>query len=141
MFCYCKLVYVIIGIKIVFGVEFQSVYQCCISSVFVIEVDGMIWSGGMVLVSGGLGIEVVVLRDQLVVWKGSSDFVFVYWVSRVIVIKKSGLVFKEEEYWKGVMFGNEVYEVEKVEFMIMQVQDYDVVEEGCEVFKVFEDGE
>lgn len=138
---YRKPVYVITGIKTVFGAEAQSAHQRRTSSALATEVDGTIWSGGTVPVSGGPGIEVAVSRDQSVAWKGSSDFVFAYRVSRVTVTKKRGLVLKEEEYRKGAMLGNEAHEAEKAELTITQVQDYDVVEEGCEAFKVLEDDE
>jgi hypothetical protein len=98
-----KPVYIITGIKIVSGAQVSTKTSRALDGMVGAQVDGMVMSGGMVPVGGGPEIRRGKASKNAVSWKGSSDFVFAYKVSEVLV-SKSGKVKRERDYTKGALY-------------------------------------
>lgn len=67
-----------------------------------LEVDGTVWSGGVVPVGGGPSISGTIARSQDMSWEESSDFVLAYMV-RMVKVSKDGKLGRNEDYKNGAM--------------------------------------
>lgn len=137
---YKKPVYIITGLKIVRGASAKTLAGRSVGGSLGVEIDGTVWSGGSVPVSGGPEISATVSQRQGTSWDGSSDFVLAYRVRKVKVSRK-GVVMKAEDYTTGAMLGHDSVEIERPDLDIL-VEDLDATE-GVEGFAIEEamDGE
>lgn len=104
---YRKPVYIITGIKVVTGVQASTLKSRTVGGSLDVNVDGTILTAGAVPIGGGPGVHGKVASKAGIEWKGSSDFVFAFRVSRVRVGKNTALVTREEDYSKGALLGDE----------------------------------
>jgi hypothetical protein len=95
-----KHVYVITGLKTVSGARCETTRSCSAQTILGAQIDGTILSGGMAPVGGGPKVRSGRAKKLNVSWKGSSDFVLAFKVSKVYVTP-DGEVNKEKEYLKG----------------------------------------
>ena len=106
-----------------------------------VEVDGTIWSGGTVPISGGPGIELKRENRGSTTWEESSDFVFAFRVVKVMVRKKTGEV-SVANYTRGGMFGREGETIESaIPFEVDFSEHLQAAEVGLDVEEVLEDDE
>ncbi|KAM0193386.1 hypothetical protein ACHAPA_004424 [Fusarium lateritium] len=136
---YRKPLYVITGLKVVTGAEANTAKSLTVGGNLSAEVDGTIWSGGAVPVSGGPGVEGKVGSKQGVKWEG-GNFVFAFRVSQVRVAK-TGEVASEKEFNKGAMLENGIPQVRRSELELVSVEDPNPADEGFYGEELIEDGE
>lgn len=99
---YRKPIYIITGVKIVTGAKAKTIKSKSIEGSLGVDVDGTIWSGGAVPISGGPEISGAMSRKESTSWEGSSDFVLAYRV-RKVKVNKLGEVTRDEDYKTGAM--------------------------------------
>ncbi|KAH8742704.1 hypothetical protein F5883DRAFT_513033 [Diaporthe sp. PMI_573] len=131
---YRKPVYIITGIKIVYGSKAKSHKSRAHGGKLGVAVDGTIWSGGTAPVSVEPGVEANKETKTGTSWEGSSDFVFAFRVRKVHVAKKTQAVDKSYDYTKGAMLDNRTREV-KEEFpdlLVSSQEDPQAEDEGYE---------
>ncbi|KAH8586930.1 hypothetical protein B0O99DRAFT_656624 [Bisporella sp. PMI_857] len=138
---YRKPVYIITGLKVVTGVEAKSLKSRTVGGALAFEVDGTLWSGGILPIGGGPGIEGKAGKKAITKWEGSDDFVFAFRVSKIFVGKATGQVVSEEEYRKGAMLGNEEEQVKGPELSVLKVEDPDAESEGFDTVELVDDGD
>ncbi|KAL1860722.1 hypothetical protein Daus18300_009065 [Diaporthe australafricana] len=109
---YRRPVFIVTGIKVVRGAKAKTSKSSSIGGSLGVEVDGTIWSGGMVPVSGGPSISGTISRKQGTSWEESSDFVLAYSV-RMVKVSKGGQVSRDKDYKKGAMLDEDVSEAMK----------------------------
>ncbi|KAF2245817.1 hypothetical protein BU26DRAFT_488470 [Trematosphaeria pertusa] len=134
---YRKPVYIITGVKVVSGAQARTATSQVRGGAIGLEVDGTVWSGGMVPVSGGPQIELAEASDKETSWEWSGDFVFAFRVSRVRV-QKTGTVQSEKPYAKGAMLDNgEEAKLSGVEITIVE-EEGAAPEEGYKAVELME---
>jgi len=102
---YRKPLYLITGIKSAYGCRANSSKSLSIGGNLSAELDGTIWSGGTVPISGSPGVEGKKEDKQDMKWEESSDFVFAFRVWKVKVEKKSGAA-SGKDFSEGAMLGS-----------------------------------
>lgn len=91
-------------------------------------------------IGGGPGVEGKFDEGSETKWEGSSDFVFAYRVSKVIVGKTAGQVVSEEEYRKGTMLdGLGKEQLKTLELSILGLEEPDAEGEGFDLDILTED--
>ncbi|KAJ5185901.1 hypothetical protein N7472_010741 [Penicillium cf. griseofulvum] len=111
---YRKPLYVITGIKVVMGAKTGSSETAKGASASLgLSVDGTVFSGGAVPISGGPGIEGTRSRKMELQWENGGNFVLAFRVKRFRVGRKNIDVAKMDDYRKGAMLGADVEEKEK----------------------------
>lgn len=100
---YRKPVYVITGIKTVYGAKAKSFVSRTRGGKLGVSVDSTLWSGGAVPASLEPGVEGHREAKGGTSWEGSSDFVFAFRVRKVHVNKKTQTVGKSYDYNKGAL--------------------------------------
>ncbi|KAF4960852.1 hypothetical protein FGADI_685 [Fusarium gaditjirri] len=133
---YRKPIYIITGLKTVTGAQAITVKSRTVGGNLAVEVDGTVWSGGVVPVGGGPGIEGKTTTSQGTKWEASGDFVFAFRVSKVVV-KKTGEL-NEEEFRKGAMMDSQS-KVNLAGLSIVSVEEPDAESEGFGYEEVMED--
>lgn len=99
---YRKPIYIVTGIKTVTGAKAKTLKSKSIQGSLGLDVDGTIWSAGMVPIGGGPGISGTSSRSKATSWEESSDFVLAYKV-RKVKVSKVGKVSRDEDYKTGAM--------------------------------------
>jgi len=136
-----KPVYVITGIKVVTGAKARSIKSRSRGGTLAAEIDGTVWSGGAVPISGGPGMEGKVADTSTTQWDGSSDFVFAFRVRKIVVGKATGTVLKEVDYNVGAMLGNEdANESTGPRLSILSAEDPRAEDEGFDAEELMDDG-
>ncbi|CAI6097480.1 unnamed protein product [Clonostachys chloroleuca] len=97
---YRKPVYVITGLKTVYGASAKSNESRSKNKKASIAVDGNVLGGGNIAPGAGAGTE----NKKSTSWEGSSDFVFAFRVRKVHVSKKTLVVKDNDDYTKGAKF-------------------------------------
>lgn len=75
--------------------------------------DGTVWSGGVVPVSGGPKAELTRSVKNGIHWENGGDFVLAFRVKKIKVARKTNEVRKVEDYKQGAMLGSEPEVVEE----------------------------
>lgn len=101
---YRKPIYIVTGLKVVTGARAKTLTSKSIQGSLGVDVDGTIWSGGVVPVGGGPEISGAISRKESTSWEQSSDFVLAYRLRKVRV-SKVGKVNRDEDYKTGAMLG------------------------------------
>ncbi|EMR62403.1 hypothetical protein UCREL1_10658 [Eutypa lata UCREL1] len=129
---YRKAVYVITGLKVVYGAKAKSYTSRAHGGAAAVAVDGTIWSGGAAPVSVEPGVEGRLETSKGTAWEGSSDFIFAFRVRKVHVSKQTSLVDRNEDYTKGAMLGDNFEEIAKdlPELSISSQEDPSPEDEG-----------
>lgn len=103
---YRKPLYVITGLKIVKGGKTGETMASREHGAHVeATVDGTIWSGGAVPVSGGPELKGRRSNSAGMKWEDGSDFVLAFRVQRLKVAKHTNQIAKQEFYKKGAHLG------------------------------------
>ncbi|KAM0229214.1 hypothetical protein ACHAP5_011721 [Fusarium lateritium] len=136
---YRKPLYVITGLKVVTKAEANTTKSRTVGGNLSAEVDGTIWSGGAVPVSGGPGVKGKIGSKQGVKWEG-GNFVFAFRVSKVRVAK-TGKVASEKEFTQGAMLENGIPQPKRNELELVSVEDPDPAGEGFRGEELIEDSE
>lgn len=97
---YRKPVYVITGLKTVYGASAKSTESQSQDKKASIAVDGNVLGGGNVAPGAGAATE----NKKSTTWEGSSDFVFAFRVRKVQVSRKTQGVKDNDDYTKGAKF-------------------------------------
>ncbi|UNI23181.1 hypothetical protein JDV02_009016 [Purpureocillium takamizusanense] len=100
---YRKPLYVITGIKTVYGAKVKSHKSRAHSGKLGVSVDGTLSSGGIVPVSLEPGVGGKSEARTGTSWEGSSDFVFAFRVRKIHVSKKPQTIDKNDDYNKGAL--------------------------------------
>lgn len=129
---YRKAVYVITGLKVVYGAKAKSYTSRAHGGAAAVAVDGTIWSGGAAPVSVEPGVEGRLETSKGTAWEGSSDFIFAFRARKVHVSKQTSLVDRNEDYTKGAMLGDNFEEIAKdlPELSISSQEDPSPEDEG-----------
>jgi hypothetical protein len=93
---YRRPVYIITGLTVVTGADASTLSSRTWGGTLAVEVDGTVLRGGGPRVEGKVGNKAGTKRE------GSSDFVFAFRVSKVLVGKVTGQAASEEDYRKAV---------------------------------------
>jgi hypothetical protein len=111
---YRKPLYLIVGLKVVHGAKTgHSQTGRGISGDIGATVDGTVWSGGVVPVSGGPKVGLTHSRKNGVHWEDGGDFVLAFRVRKIKVARKTNEVREAMDYKQGAMLGNEPAVVEE----------------------------
>ena len=109
-----------------------------------VEVDGTIWSGGTVPVSGGPEVDLSREDRGGMSWEESSDFVLAFRVVKIKVRKKTGEA-SATDYKAGAMLGSRQEELSRsVPFHVEAADEMQAVEleaVGLDIVRVTEDDE
>ncbi|KPM38865.1 hypothetical protein AK830_g7709 [Neonectria ditissima] len=105
---YRKPVYIITGIKTVYGAKAKTQTSRAHGGSASVAVDGTVWSGGAVPVGVEPGIEGRKETTHDTSWKESSDFVFAFRVRKVHVSRKTHTVDRSDDYTKGALLDGKV---------------------------------
>ncbi|KAJ6088425.1 hypothetical protein N7486_009686 [Penicillium sp. IBT 16267x] len=128
---YRKPLYLIVGLKVVHGAKMgRSQTGRGISGNIEATVDGTVWSGGVVPVSGGPRVELTQSMNHGVHWEDGGDFVLAFRVKKVKVARKTNEVRGAEDYKKGAMLGNEPEVVEGPKAVLILEEEELVVRDG-----------
>ncbi|ETS87208.1 hypothetical protein PFICI_01036 [Pestalotiopsis fici W106-1] len=100
---YRKPVYIITGIKTVYGARAKSYKHKQHGGEVGIAVDGTIWSGGTAPLSVEPGVGGKRVTTTETTWEGSSDFVFAFRVHKIHVNRKTQAVDESHDYTKGAL--------------------------------------
>ncbi|KAH8781281.1 hypothetical protein F5883DRAFT_539802 [Diaporthe sp. PMI_573] len=99
---YGKPIYIVTGVKVVTGAKAKTSTSSSFGGTLGLEVDGTVWSGGVVPVGGGPSISGTIARSQDMSWEESSDFVLAYRL-RMVKVSKDGKLGRNEDYKNGAM--------------------------------------
>ncbi|KAJ5734739.1 hypothetical protein N7533_013142 [Penicillium manginii] len=128
---YRKPLYLIVGLKIVHGAKTgRSQTGRGISGNIEATVDGTVWSGGAVPISGGPKIGATHSRKAGVHWEDGGDFVLAFRVKKVKVSRKTNEAREAEDYKKGAMLGNEPDMEEEPKANLILEEEELVVQDG-----------
>lgn len=100
---YRKPVYIVTGLKTVYGSKAKSHTSRSHGGNAAVAFDGTVWSGGAVPLGIEPGVEGRRETSQGTSWQDSSDFVFAFRVRKVHVSRKTQAVKKSDDYIKGAM--------------------------------------
>ncbi|KAJ5915767.1 hypothetical protein N7454_010908 [Penicillium verhagenii] len=95
-------------------------------------VDGTVWSGGMVPVSGGPKVELKQSKNFSVDWEDGGDFVLAFRVKKIKVARKTNEVREAADYRKGAMLGNEPVVLEEPQAILVLEEEELVVGGGSD---------
>ncbi|KAJ5928328.1 hypothetical protein N7466_007284 [Penicillium verhagenii] len=127
---YRKPLYVIVGLKIVHGAKKgRSQVGREVNGNLEATVDGTVWSGGMVPVSGGPKVDLKQSKKSGVDWEDGGDFVLAFRVKKVKVARKTNEVREAADYRKGAMLGNEPVVLEEPQAIVV-LEDEELVVVG-----------
>lgn len=107
---YRKPIYIITGLKIVRGAKAKTLKASYLGGSLAADVDGTVWSGGSMPLSGGAEISGSMSRKQGTSWEDSSDFVLAYRL-RQVKVRKAGAIIIDEDYTKGAVLGRLEHDV------------------------------
>ncbi|VUC35621.1 unnamed protein product [Clonostachys rosea] len=124
---YRKPVYIITGLKVVTGAQANTIKSRTV--------------GGSLPIGGGPEVEAKVDNKVSTKWEGSSDFVFAFRVSKVLVGEATGEVLSEEEYRKGALLDGEDGEEKAPELSVLTVEEPNARAEGFDVEELMDDEE
>lgn len=128
---YRKPVYIVTGLKIVFGDEASMITSHFVQNSPVVQIDSTTPQIGPIKLSGsnsGNGTAAKTVTE----WGSSDDFVFAFRVSKVLVGRTTGQVIHEEDYRRGAMFGDnaELRSIQGPPLSILKVEHPDAESEG-----------
>ncbi|KAJ5376404.1 hypothetical protein N7509_013290 [Penicillium cosmopolitanum] len=128
---YRKPLYLIVGLKVVHGAKTgHSQTGRGISGDIGATVDGTVWSGGVVPVSGGPKVGLTHSRKNGVHWEDGGDFVLAFRVRKIKVARKTNEVREAVDYKQGAMLGNEPEVVEGPKPILILEEEELVVHDG-----------
>lgn len=129
---YRKPIYVITGIKTVYGAKAKSYVSRACSGKLGVSVDGTLWSGATVPVSLEPGVEGNGEAKSGTSWEGSSDFVFAFRVRKIHVNKKTQTADKSQDYNKGALLDNKKEKIREdfPDLLISSEEDPKAEDEG-----------
>jgi hypothetical protein len=129
---YRKPVYIITGLKIVFGSEASMITSHFVRNSPVVQIDSTTPQIGPIKING-FSSENGTAAKTVTEWESSDNFVFAFRASKVLVGKATGQVISEEDYRRGAMFGDnaELREIHGPPLSILKVEHPDVEAEGC----------
>ncbi|KAL2783355.1 hypothetical protein BJX66DRAFT_131538 [Aspergillus keveii] len=136
---YRRPVYIITGLKVVTGANASTLSSRTWGRTLAVEVDGTILSGGTVPIGGGPRVEGKVGIKAGTKREGSSDFVFAFRASKVLVGKVTGQAVSEEDYRKAVMIGNKTVKLNWPEISDLTVEEPDAEGEGFDAEELMDD--
>ncbi|KAF7553489.1 hypothetical protein G7Z17_g3625 [Cylindrodendrum hubeiense] len=121
---YRKPVYIITGLKTVYGAKAKSQTSRSHGGNAAISVDGTVWSGGAVPLGFEPGVEGRRETTQGTSWQDSSDFVFAFRVRKVNVSRKTHAVDNSDDYIKGALLDGKINKlVESVPELVITSQE------------------
>lgn len=128
---YRKPVYIITGLKIVFGDEASMITSHFVQNSPVVRIDSTTPQIGPIKLSGS-GTESGAVTKTVTEWQSSDNFVFAFRVSKVLVGKATGQVISEKDYRRGAMFGDnaELRSIQGPPLSILKVEHPDAEGEG-----------
>ncbi|PNP41582.1 hypothetical protein TGAMA5MH_06511 [Trichoderma gamsii] len=128
---YRKPVFIITGLKIVFGDEASMMTSHFVRNSPVVQIDSTIPQIGPIKLSGS-NTESGTAAKTVTEWESSDNFLFAFRVSKVLVGKATGQVISEEDYRRGAMFGDnaELREIQGPPLSILKVEHPDAEGEG-----------
>lgn len=137
---YRKPVYIVTGLKTVYGAKAKSHMSREKTGQAGVSVDGTVWSGGTAPVSVELGVEGKVETKSGINWGGSSNFVFAFRVRKVHVNRKTQEVDKQDDYTKGALLGDEIKKIteELPDLFISSQEDPKAEDEGYDQDELME---
>ncbi|KAM0512691.1 hypothetical protein ACHAPE_008570 [Trichoderma viride] len=129
---YRKPVYIITGLKIVFGDEASMTTSHFVQNSPVVQIDSITPQVGPIKLNG-FNSENGTAAKTVTEWGSSDSFVFAFRVSKVFVGKATGHVIREEDYRRGAMFGDnaELRKIQGPPLSILKVEHPDAEGEGC----------
>ncbi|KAL9485049.1 hypothetical protein ACSS6W_003838 [Trichoderma asperelloides] len=136
---YRKPVYVITGLKIVFGDEASMVTSHSVQDSPVVQIGGIIPQVGPIRLNG-LGSGNSIATKTVTEWESSDNFVFAFRVSKVLVGKTTGHVISEGDYRRGAMLGDntELQEIQGPPLSILKIEHPDADGEGFDTEELTE---
>lgn len=136
---YRKPVYIITGLKIVFGDDASMITSHSAQNSPVVQIDSTIPQVGPIKLHGS-GSENGTATKTVTEWGNSDNFVLAFRVSKVLVGKATGQVISEEDYRRGAMFGDnaELQEIQGPPLSILKVEHPDAEGEGCDTEELTE---
>lgn len=137
---YRKPVYIITGVKTVYGAKAKSYKSRGHVSKLGGSIDGTVWSGGASPVSVDPGVEGKRETKSSTTWEGSSDFVFAFRVRKVHVNKKTQVPDEKHDYKKGALLRSEIDKNREdlPDLFISSQEDPKAEDEGYEEYKFTE---
>ncbi|EHA52308.1 hypothetical protein MGG_05802 [Pyricularia oryzae 70-15] len=131
MSCYRKPVYVVTGIKTVYGAMGKTMVSRSYGGMVGVELDGTMMSGGLAPLGGGPEIGGQREDKRWTAWHGSDDFVLAFKVRKVYVDRRTGKVNKNDDYTKGAMLGSDDPKAASVpDIVVREEEDPDPRAEG-----------
>jgi hypothetical protein len=139
---YRKPVYIITGLKIVFGDEASMITSRFVWNSPIVQVDSTIPQVGPIRL-GRSNSENGTATKTVTAWESSDNFVFAFRVSKVLVGKATGQVISEEDYRRGAMFGDnaELQKIQGPPLSILEVEHPDLQDEGYYTEELTEGGD
>ncbi|KAK7423675.1 hypothetical protein QQX98_000865 [Neonectria punicea] len=137
---YRKPVYIITGLKTVYGAKAKSKTSRAHGGSVAVTVDGTVWSGGAVPVGVGPGVEGKKETTHGTSWQDSSDFVFAFRVRKVRVNRKTHAVDRSDDYTKGALLDDKVRKLEETlpELVVTAQEESKAEDEGYSEEKLTE---
>lgn len=136
---YSKPVYIITGMKVVFGDEASMITSHSVRNAPVVQIDSIIPQIGPIKLNGSSS-ENATATTTVTEWGSSDNFVLAFRVSKVLVGKATGQVVSEEDYRRGDMFGDnaELQETQRPQLSILRVEHPDAEGEGYDTEELTE---